>query len=74
MRIGGFVLNGSTVVALTCMESLKGNAPIIDWNKMKEDEHSMDTVVQYLDSLVTTINPGLDAPIPACHLPVILVV
>ena len=27
---------------------------------MKDDEKLMNNVVQYLDSLVTTINPGLD--------------
>jgi ATP-dependent DNA helicase PIF1 len=42
-------------------------APIIDWEKMKENEEIMSNVVQYIDSLVTTINPGLDAPVPNRH-------
>ncbi|CAG8724625.1 14519_t:CDS:2 [Cetraspora pellucida] len=35
---------------------------------MKEDENVIEEVVMYLDSLVTMINPGLNAPIPNCHL------
>jgi hypothetical protein len=34
---------------------------------MKEDEKVMNVVVQYLDALVTTINPGLNEPIPEQH-------
>src|SRR5688572_14661645 len=34
---------------------------------MQEDENVMNEVVQYLDSLVTTINPGLNAPITDRH-------
>jgi hypothetical protein len=34
---------------------------------MKEDGESMNNVIQYLNSLVTTINSGLDAPIPERH-------
>ncbi len=34
---------------------------------MKEDEEIMRNVVQYLDSLVTTINSGLDTPVPDHH-------
>ena len=41
--------------------------PIIKWDKMKENEELMNSVVQYLDSLATTINPGLDAPVPNLH-------
>ena len=40
------------------------DAPVIDWNKMKDDEELMNNMVQYLDSLVTTINSGLDALFP----------
>jgi len=36
-------------------------------NKMKDDEKLMNNVIQYLDSLVTTINPDLDAPFPERH-------
>ncbi|CAG8622461.1 21469_t:CDS:2 [Cetraspora pellucida] len=43
------------------------DAPIIEWERMKENEETMSNVVQYLDSLVTTINPGLDAPVPNHH-------
>jgi ATP-dependent DNA helicase PIF1 len=43
------------------------NAPIIEWNRMKEDENVMSEVVRYLNSLTTTINPGLNAPIPDKH-------
>ena len=45
----------------------KKDAPIIEWNNMKENEELMNSVVQYLDSLATTINPGLDAPVPNLH-------
>ena len=34
---------------------------------MKEDENTMNEVVQYLDNLVTTTNPGLDIPVPERH-------
>lgn len=34
---------------------------------MKEDESVINEVVQYLDNLVTTINPGLDMPVPEWH-------
>ncbi len=35
---------------------------------MKDDENAINTLVEYLKSLVTTINPGLNAPIPDRHL------
>src|SRR3954453_4495036 len=34
---------------------------------MKEDENVMSEVVRYLNTLTTTINPGLNAPIPDRH-------
>jgi len=34
---------------------------------MKDDEELMNDVVRYLDSLVTTINPGLGASFPEWH-------
>jgi len=34
---------------------------------MKEDENKMNEIIQYLDSLVTIINPGLNMPIPERH-------
>ena len=43
------------------------NAPVIDWKQMKEDQNVMNEVVQYLDNLITTINPGLDMPVPERH-------
>ncbi|CAG8731874.1 2837_t:CDS:2 [Cetraspora pellucida] len=46
---------------------IRKDAPIIDWEKMKEDNEMMAKVVQYLDSLVTTINPEMDAPVPDQH-------
>jgi hypothetical protein len=44
------------------------NAPTIEWKQMKEDENKMNKLIQYLDSLVTTINLGLDIPVPERHL------
>jgi hypothetical protein len=43
------------------------NAPMIEWEQIKENENIMNKVIQYLDSLVTTINPGFDMPIPEQH-------
>lgn len=43
------------------------NAPTIEWKQMKEDENKMNEIIQYFDSLVTTINPGLDMPVPEWH-------
>src|SRR6184192_595270 len=43
------------------------DAPMIEWERIKEDEDTMINVVKYLDSLITTINPGLDAPVPDQH-------
>ncbi len=34
---------------------------------MKDDENAINTLVEYLKSLVTTINPELNAPIPDHH-------
>jgi hypothetical protein len=45
----------------------KKNAPTLEWKQIKEDENKMNEIIQYLDSLVTTINPGLDMPIPERH-------
>ena len=42
----------------------KRNAPIINWDQMKENEDMMDNAIQYIDSMVTTINPGINAAIP----------
>ena len=43
------------------------NALMIEWKHMKKDENIMNEVVQYLDSLVTTVNSGLDMPVPERH-------
>ncbi|CAG8720815.1 17502_t:CDS:1 [Cetraspora pellucida] len=43
------------------------NSPAIEWDKMKENNDTMVRVVQYLNSLVTTINPRIDAPVPDSH-------
>ena len=42
----------------------KKNAPIIDLEQMKENETVMHNVIQYIDSVVTTINPEMNAAIP----------
>jgi hypothetical protein len=34
---------------------------------MKNNDETMKEVVRYLDSLVTTINPGLNAPLSDRH-------
>ena len=39
------------------------NAPVIEWKKMQEDENITNEVVQYLNTLVTTINSKLNTPI-----------
>ncbi len=43
------------------------DALVIDWKKMKEDNKMMIRVVQYLNSLIMTINPEVDAPVPDRH-------
>ena len=45
------------------IEKMK-NAPMIEWDQMKENENLMNNAIQYIDTLVTTINPGINAPIP----------
>jgi hypothetical protein len=45
----------------------KRNAPIINWSTLKENEEEKAEVISYLDSIVTTINPGLNAAIPKRH-------
>ncbi len=34
---------------------------------MKENENVINNVIQYLNLLVTTINPGINIAIPKCH-------
>ena len=45
----------------------KRNAPVIDWNRLKVNESEKNNVTQYIDSIVTTINPEMNAPIPNRH-------
>jgi len=40
------------------------NAPMIEWDQMKENKNLMNNAIQYIDTLVTTINPGINVPIP----------
>ncbi len=35
---------------------------------MKEDENVMNEVIKYLDTLIITINSGLNVPLPDQHL------
>src|SRR6266498_3615083 len=35
----------------------KRNAPIINWDQMKENEILMSNAIQYIDFIVTTMNP-----------------
>ena|ERR1043165_3738278 len=34
---------------------------------MKENKSKMNEILQYLDSLITTINPRFDVPVPEQH-------
>ena len=43
------------------------DAPEIDWEKMKNNNEVMEEVVHYLDSLITTINPNANGPLPDNH-------
>ena len=45
----------------------KRNAPIINWVQMKENEILMSNAIQYIDSIVTTMNPEINAAIPERH-------
>ncbi|PKB92849.1 hypothetical protein RhiirA5_443163 [Rhizophagus irregularis] len=42
----------------------KKNALKIDWNAMKDNKDEMNNIIQYLDSIVITINPDMYTPIP----------
>jgi DNA replication protein DnaC len=44
------------------------NAPKIEWEQLREDENSLKEITKYIDSLVTTINPGPNTPVPNNHL------
>ncbi len=43
------------------------NAPKIEWTQIKENENEMRNVIQYIDSIVTTNNPGIFTSIPEWH-------
>jgi hypothetical protein len=43
------------------------NGPKIEWKEIKDNENTMNKIIEYLKSLVTTINPGFNAPIPDRH-------
>ena len=45
----------------------KKNAPVIDWKIMQENVNETRKVIKYIDSIVTTINPGINAPILEKH-------
>jgi hypothetical protein len=45
----------------------KWNAPIINWDARKEKEKKKNKVVQYLDSIIITINSNINAVIPKRH-------
>ncbi|PKC50183.1 hypothetical protein RhiirA1_487128 [Rhizophagus irregularis] len=34
------------------------------WNAMKDNKDEMNNIIQYLDSIVITINPDMYTPIP----------
>ena len=43
------------------------NAPVIEWDQIKEDDNMMDEAIKYIDAIVTTKNPAPNAPIPDKH-------
>ena len=43
------------------------NAPSINWNEIKSNENDIKNVIKYIDSIVTTINPDMNAAIPEQH-------
>jgi hypothetical protein len=45
----------------------KKNAPVIDWKIMQENVNETKKVIKYIDLIVTTINPGINATIPEKH-------
>ena len=45
----------------------KRNASEIDLNKMQKNENEMNKGLKYMDSIVTTMNPEINASIPEQH-------
>ena len=43
------------------------NAPLFDWDNMKNNNDEMSRILSHFDSLITTINPCPDAPVPDRH-------
>ncbi|RHZ57019.1 hypothetical protein Glove_395g64 [Diversispora epigaea] len=43
------------------------DGPAIEWEKIKNNENAMDNIVKYINTLVTTINPGINASVPGRH-------
>jgi hypothetical protein len=45
----------------------KRNVGTINWKEMKENENEMKKTLEYIDSIVTTMNSGINAAIPEKH-------
>ncbi|GBB89441.1 hypothetical protein RclHR1_16110005 [Rhizophagus clarus] len=43
------------------------DAPLFDWDSMKNNEDEMSRILTHFDLLVTTINPNPDTPVPDRH-------
>ncbi|CAB4435573.1 unnamed protein product [Rhizophagus irregularis] len=43
------------------------DVPLFDWDNMKDNDDEMSRILSHFDSLVTTINPCPDAPVPVRH-------
>ncbi|GBB88230.1 hypothetical protein RclHR1_14780007 [Rhizophagus clarus] len=43
-------------------------APNIEWKELKNNKEEMKNVIDYIDSIVTTVNPAMHAHIPEKHL------
>jgi len=46
----------------------KKNVSIINWDMLKENKEEQKKIIQYLDSLVITINPNINVAVPKRHL------
>lgn len=47
--------------------AIQKEAPSFQWESAKANPEQMDEIVHYLDSLVTTLNPGLNVQVPEHH-------
>src|SRR2546423_11335879 len=43
------------------------DAPLFDWDNMKDNDDEMSRILSHFDSLIITINPCPDAPVPDRH-------